>query len=63
MEGYTQAVLWIDLSLHTFKELSSAIFPTTCLTMSICVYVFIIVSRHEDRYLGLMLYKYNKKEP
>jgi hypothetical protein len=39
MEGYTQAVLWIDLSLHTFKELSSAIFPTACLTMSIRVYL------------------------
>ncbi len=39
MEGYTQAVLWIDLSLHTFKVLSVASFPTTCLTMSIRVYL------------------------
>ena len=39
MEGYTQEVLWIDLSLHTFKELSLATFPIMCLTMSIRVYL------------------------
>ena len=39
MEEHIQAVLWIDLSLHTFKELSSAIFPYTCLTLSIRVYL------------------------
>ena len=39
MEGYTQAVLGIDLSLHIFKELSSAIFPYKYQTMYIRVYM------------------------